>query len=364
VRQTLLCLLVAFGSSTLAILAFWRRASYWGLVDQPGGRKAHSHSVPLVGGLAIFVALLFTIAITGVSSSHLGYFVLALSIIIAVGLWDDVSDISPKIKFSVQVISSVIMIWGAGVELHAVGDLIGWRPIGLGIFIVPVTIFAVVGVVNALNMVDGADGLAGSIALVAFAWYAIVAAQSALDSQAHLATILCGALAGFLVFNFRFPWQPRARVFLGDAGSLMVGFGLAWLAIDLTQGPGRTFPPICALWVLLLPLADCVSLMLRRMRAGMNPFHADSRHIHHYLIARGFTPGQAVATLIGVSITFGAVGYLGWRLALPHFVLFWPFFFGFIAYHLWIQGAWQKLDESGKGADLANPDEQKAFPAA
>jgi UDP-GlcNAc:undecaprenyl-phosphate GlcNAc-1-phosphate transferase len=116
---------------------------------------------------------------------------------------------------------------------------------------------------------------------VAFAWYAGVAADSGLEIQFKIAVIFCGAIAGFLLFNLRFPWQRQARVFLGDAGSLMIGFALGWFAIDLTQGPGRTFPPIAALWILLLPLVDCVSLMTRRLRSGKSPVVADRRHIHH-----------------------------------------------------------------------------------
>jgi UDP-GlcNAc:undecaprenyl-phosphate/decaprenyl-phosphate GlcNAc-1-phosphate transferase len=201
-----------------------------------------------------------------------------------------------------------------------------------------------VGVVNSINMMDGVDGLAGSIAFVAFAWYAAIAAGSGLESQFKTAIVFCGAIAGFLAFNLRFPWQPHARVFLGDAGSLMIGFALGWFAIDLTQGPGRSLSPIAALWVLLLPLADCVSLMVRRVRQGRSPFEADRHHIHHYLQARGFSHGQSLAILVALSTAFGAVGYAGWHFDLPEPVLFYPFFFGFFAYHAWIQGAWRKLE--------------------
>jgi UDP-GlcNAc:undecaprenyl-phosphate GlcNAc-1-phosphate transferase len=236
------------------------------------------------------------------------------------------------------------MIWGAGIELHSVGDLLGWRNIGLWVFAVPLTIFSIVGVMNAVNMFDGMDGLGGSVTLVAFCWYAAIAWGSNLDVQFATAIILCGAIAGFLLFNLRFPWQARATVFLGDAGSLMIGFALGWFAIDLTQGEGRTLPPIAALWVLLLPLADCVSLMARRIRAGKSPFDADRHHIHHYLLARGFSHNQTLAILVAVSAFFGAVGFAGWKAKVPEAALFWPFFFGFFAYHAWIQRAWRKLE--------------------
>ena len=347
----------AFLAGTAATLVLARAAGVLNLIDHPGGRKSHAQPVPLVGGLAIFVALLGAAAVIGIANSA-GYFLFALSIVIAVGMWDDVTEISPRVKFAIEIVASCLMIWGAGIQLSSVGDLLGWRPIGLWIFAAPLTIFAVVGVVNSVNMMDGLDGLGGSIAFVAFAWYAAVADFSGLDVQFKTALIFCGAIAGFLLFNLRFPWQPRARVFLGDAGSLMIGFALGWFAIDLTQGEARTMPPIAALWVVMLPLADCVSLMTRRVRARRSPFVADSHHIHHYLLARGFTHGQTLAILVGLSTLFGAVGFFGWRMGLPEAALFWPFFFGYFAYHAWIQRAWRVVDARRAATSLVDPDKE------
>lgn len=361
----LLSLTLAFLAGTAATLVLARAAGALRLLDYPGGRKAHGRPVPLVGGLAIFVALLGAATILDIATQA-GYFLFALSIVIAAGLWDDVAEISARLKFFIQIIASGLMVWGAGVQLNSVGDLIGLRPIGLWIFAIPLTIFAIVGVINSLNMMDGLDGLGGSIAFVAFAWFAAVAMFSGLDVQFKTALIFCGAIAGFLMFNLRFPWQPHARVFLGDAGSLMIGFALGWFAIDLTQGQGRTMPPIAALWVLLLPLADCVSLMSRRLMARKSPFVADRHHIHHYLLARGFSHGQALGILVGLSTVFGAVGFFGWRLGVPEPFLFWPFFLGFFGYHFWIKRAWRSLDET-TGASTApqrGEEEEKVLPAA
>jgi UDP-GlcNAc:undecaprenyl-phosphate GlcNAc-1-phosphate transferase len=343
---------VAFTISAGAVWSFARIAPTFGIIDTPGGRKVHSRPVPLVGGLAIFLALLVVTAFAG-NAAQTPYFAFALSIIIGIGLWDDVTEVSPRLKFAIQIVASAIMIGGAGIQLHGVGDLLGIRPIGLWIFAMPMTVFAIVGVVNSVNMMDGMDGLGGSIALTAFAWYAAVAWISGLDVQFTTALVFCGAIAGFLIFNLRFPWQRHARVFLGDAGSLMIGFALGWFAIDLTQGNGRTFPAIAALWVLLLPLADCVSLMTRRLSGGKSPLVADSKHIHHYLLARGLTHGQALGILVGCSATFGAVGYFGWRFNVPEPFLFWPFFFGFIAYHWWISRAWKKVGETSLQVETA-----------
>ena len=349
-------LFAAAGVSACVVLLLARLAPRLGIVDAPGERKRHRSSTPLVGGLAIFTALLVVGWVSDVAA-NLIWLLLALATIIAVGLWDDVREISPRVKFAVQIAACAIMIWGAGIELRGVGDLVGWRSIGLSVLAVPLTIFAVVGVVNSINMMDGLDGLAGSVALVAFTWFALVAAQSGLEVQAKAALLLCGAIAGFLLFNLRLPWQKRARVFLGDAGSLMLGFALGWFAIDLTQGYDRTFPPIAALWVLMLPLADCVSLMARRLRAHRNPFVADRRHIHHFLLARGFTPSQALAILVGLSVAFGAVGYFAWIFKVKEAFLFYPFFFGFFAYHAWIQKAWERIERLEAAGPARNPAE-------
>jgi len=189
------------------------------------------------------------------------------------------------------------------------------------------------------------DGLGGSVAFVSFGWFALIAYTSGLDVQLDVALILCGAIAGFLLFNLRFPWQPHAQVFLGDAGSLMIGFALGWYAVDLTQGPGRSFPPIGAVWVLLLPLADCVSLMARRIRAGRSPFAGDRHHIHHYLLRRGLGHNATLGLLVAISTAFGAVGYFGWRLEVPQPMLFVVFFCGFFGYHYWIERAWRRLED-------------------
>jgi UDP-GlcNAc:undecaprenyl-phosphate/decaprenyl-phosphate GlcNAc-1-phosphate transferase len=360
--RTALLLAAAAAASAMAILTLSKFAPHLGLLDLPGGRKSHASAVPLVGGVGVFLALLAVAYMAGVAPG-IAFFLLALSLVIAIGLWDDVAEISPRLKLCIQIVASAIMIWGAGVELRTVGDLVGIKPIGLWIFSIPMTIFAVVGVVNAVNMMDGVDGLAGSLALVAFAWYAAVAASSGMAVHFATAIIFCGAIAGFLAFNLRFPWQPHARVFLGDAGSLMIGFALGWFAIDLTQGPGRSFSPIAALWVVLLPLADCVSLMARRIAHGKSPFVADRHHIHHYLQARGLSHGQSLWLLVAISAMCGAVGYFGWRWEIAEPALFWPFFFGFFAYHFWIRREWQRIH--ARAAEVASevPVGEKTAPA-
>src|SRR4051794_5821692 len=157
--------------SAVAVRILMRMAPTLGLVDLPGGRKNHHNVIPLVGGLSIFIALLICATVLRFSGPQ-AYCLFALSLVIAIGMWDDVAAISPRIKFAVQIIASAVMIWGAAIARRSVGTVVGVNPIGLWVFSLPMTVFAVGGVVNAVNMMDGIDGLAGSIPLVAFAWYA------------------------------------------------------------------------------------------------------------------------------------------------------------------------------------------------
>lgn len=334
---------MAFVVTIVAIAVLSRLAPALGLVDRPGGRKDHSESVPVVGGIALALALVAGESLLGRAAIPASFLAAAI-ILVAVSIWDDLRDIHHVPRLGAQVIAVLVMVYGAGVQLDSLGDLLGWRPVDLSVLAVPVTLFAVVGVINAANMIDGIDGLCGSIALVAFAWYGAAADHLGNAGLAGLAWLLCGGLAGFLIFNLRLPWRPQARVFLGDAGSTLLGFAMAWFAIALSQGAGPVMPPIAALWVVLLPLADTVSLMARRIMRGRSPFHPDREHIHHFLLAHGLSVNAALALLVAVSTAFGAVGVLGWRAGVPEPVLFWAFFFLFFAYHFAIRAGWRRLD--------------------
>lgn len=340
--KLLFVFLAALLGTAIAIVFLGKLAEPIGLIDRPGGRKHHDWPIPLVGGLAMFIALALTMIALGMAISA-AYFLLALAGIVVIGLLDDLYELDPIPRFVTQMLACVIMIFGAGVQLKTVGNLIGFGTIGLSVLSVPLTIFAGIGVINAINMLDGMDGLAGSLSLIAIAAYAAVAAMGGLESQFTILVIFAGALVAYLCFNIRYSAQPRAKIFMGDAGSMQLGLMLAWFAIDLTQGPGRTFPPICALWVVLLPLADTVSLAARRRARGKSPFAADRQHIHHLLRVAGLSYGQTVLTLALVSVLFAAVGIAGWLWGVPEPVLFWVFFVLFFAYHFAVKAAWKKF---------------------
>ena len=144
-------------------------------------------------------------------------------------------------------------------------------------------------------------------------------------SQRLRAMLALGAVMGFLLFNLRLPWRARAAIFMGDAGSMMLGFFLVWMAVDVTQGPGRMVPPMTAVWIIALPLLDMARVMFTRMRRGQSPFIADRIHLHHLLLARGLGSGQVVALMSGFGFTGGAIGIAAWRLGLPDWAMFYAF---------------------------------------
>jgi UDP-GlcNAc:undecaprenyl-phosphate GlcNAc-1-phosphate transferase len=338
--------------ATFVILILRRLAPTLGLVDQPGGRKDHATPTPLVGGIAIFAALLFVALLR--ADATMQPFLIAAGMVALVGMIDDMQELRTLPRFMAQIAACLIMIYAADVQLSSVGNLMGWGPIGLSFFVVPMTVFAVVGVINAINMSDGMDGLAGTQGLIAVGWYAFAAFFLGLTSQLQMLLALGGGLAAFLLFNLRFPWQPRASVFMGDAGSMFLGFTLGWTAVDLTQGPGHSLPPISALWVIVIPLCDTVSLILRRLKAGRSPLTPDRQHLHHLLLAKGFSPSQTVLILAVAGLVTGGFGVGGWLLGMPEPVMFGCFVALYIVYHRTMKHAWAAL-EAAQSQPVLNP---------
>ncbi len=338
---------ILFSTSVITALAcalvLARLAPYIGLIDHPGGRKDHAHATPVVGGLAIYLSATGIGLVAGFPDEYL-VFLGAASIILVAGIVDDFLEIAPLPKFLLQAAAATVMALAGGVVLRSVGNLVGLGSIGTSILAVPISIFAVLGVINSINMMDGIDGLAGSVSAVVLAAYAYVAYASNLPFHFYLLLILLGTVVGFLILNIRFPWQQRVRIFLGDTGSMLLGFIIAWYAIDLTQGMGRTFPPICALWVVVIPLCDCVSLMVRRLRVGKSPLRADRQHLHHFLLGRGMTVSQTQATIVIATLVCAGIGIAGWRLHIPEPLLFAGFVLLFFVYHLGMIRAFRGQD--------------------
>ncbi|MBW8312067.1 MAG: undecaprenyl/decaprenyl-phosphate alpha-N-acetylglucosaminyl 1-phosphate transferase [Rhizobium sp.] len=281
-------------------------ARRWNWVDRPGGRKQHDGAVPVIGGIAILLASMVTFLVFEPQFNlRVFTFFLGATLLVAVGQLDDLHDLRARCRIGAQVLAALSMIFLAGWQATNLQDVFGFAASNIGLLAVPFTVFIVVGVINALNMADGVDGLAGSLALVSmllFTCFALYAGDAVL---AERLLGLSAALLGFLLWNHRFPWQPRAKVFLGNGGSMLLGFIIAWSSVRLTQNPTHPVSPVLGPWTLALPLIDCVVLMVRRWRHGVSPFKADRNHMHHLLLDAGYTPTMVVMVMAGGSLLLG-----------------------------------------------------------
>jgi UDP-GlcNAc:undecaprenyl-phosphate GlcNAc-1-phosphate transferase len=293
-----------------------------GLVDIPGGRKTHLRATPLVGGLGIFFGILsISIVMPGVSFEYSSLLSLS-ALILFIGTVDDAKELTPLVRMTGHALVTLAMVVVAGVELNSLGSLLSSAPIDLGILSVPITIFATVGVINAINMSDGVDGLSGGLVIVSLSFIALLSYGSGQVVTASFCTIMICSILAFLSLNFRRPWKGKALVYLGDAGSTMLGFMLAWLLITDTQGMTPTFAPVYALWFLAIPLLDTVNLLIKRPLQGRSAFAPGTDHLHHMLLNRGFSVGQTVLLILGMAITCGGIGLLGMSFELEEYTMF------------------------------------------
>lgn len=292
------------------------------LLDHPNGdRKDHALPTPVTGGIAMVAGVVVAGIATLPPSPATYAFGLASIFLLLVGLIDDLVDVRWWVRILAQVASALILVYVGGVRIEQIGPVFGFGGMALGILSVPFTVFATVGLINAINMIDGMDGLAGSLVLAALgmmfaaAWYS---GNLALGTQL---TVLAGAVAAFLMWNIRLPWRRRARAFMGNAGSAFLGLTIAWVAFRLTQNPGHPVSPVLALWLLPIPVMDCLVLIVRRVRMGRSPFCAGRDHIHHLMLDAGYTPTGILAVLVTFSLICGAVVGQAMRIDVPHPVL-------------------------------------------
>jgi UDP-GlcNAc:undecaprenyl-phosphate GlcNAc-1-phosphate transferase len=312
-----------------------------GLVDHPGGRKGHDAPTPLIGGIAMAITFASALLLMGDTYPTPWLLFAGALLLLTIGAIDDLREISTWARFGAQVSAALIMTLGAGVILGDLGCLTSVdQPIVLGILGVPLTAFATVGVINAVNMSDGIDGLAGSLALVAVAALSLMCWAAGQWESLSVLTAMAGVLLAFLLLNLR-P-RGRALVFMGDAGSMFLGFVLAWLLVKFSQGPERAFAPVVALWVFALPLLDTVSMMLRRILLGRSPFLADREHFHHVLLAAGFTPKQTLGVMVLFASTAAAIGLAGHFISVPEHWMFAGFILLFTLYFWLIMSSWRQ----------------------
>jgi len=320
------CMLVAFVVAGVVARILTPFAKRIGLADPPGGRKQHSGTIPVTGGIAMFAGFFLAAMVSGLIGGATVALVVALFLLVFGGAADDMHDISPQAKLLFQLVATLLMTSWAGVQVHQLGNLFGFGPLNLYQWAIPFSVICALGVINAINMIDGLDGTAGGVSIVAMLSLAYAALAQGLGTQAVLLALLAAAVTGFLMWNMRCPGiRSQARVFMGDSGSMMLGLALCWFSIDLTQGEGRSLPPIVCMWILAVPLLDMARVMFVRVRKRISMFEADREHLHHLLLERGVPVYATAWIMMGVAALAGAVGLAAWRLGVPDWALSYAF---------------------------------------
>ncbi len=274
-----------------------------GAVDRPGARKVHSVPVPCWGGLGIYLG--FTAAVLlGVPLTREIQGLLAGGVaILLVGLVDDWRGLSPWTKLAGQIAAASILV-AFGITVDFVTNPLGGM-LYLGAFSIPVTIAWIVGITNALNLVDGLDGLAAGIAAISAGTIAVVSFGQEAPLVACCALLLAAAVLGFLPHNFH-----PARIFMGDGGSMFLGFMLASLAVLGLTKSATAFSLILPILILGIPIFDMVFAIIRRCLRGQHIFTADRDHLHHRLLDLGLNQRQTVLVIYGVNLLLGASAVL------------------------------------------------------
>ncbi len=330
-------------TTVIFIMGLTPLAKKIGLMDAPDHRKHHAKATPLIGGLAIYLALLVTLALSDTHFPHQSAFISASTILVIVGLIDDYRGLGVKIRLIAQIVAALIMTEIADIKIIDLGNLLGFGVVNLDIFSTAFTVFSVVGGINAFNMIDGIDGLAGSLTLVSLAAIAVVSWYCNECVLLHYCIVLMAAILAFLLFNLRLFGRSNGVIFLGDTGSTLLGFAVCWLAIYASQGVHKIIAPSAVLWIIALPLFDSICIMSRRISKGVSPFRPDRQHLHHILAAAGYSTNQTLLIMLFFAV---ALALMGIAASLFHFkesALFFGFLLLFACHYVGMIHAWQLM---------------------
>ncbi|GAB3520263.1 UDP-N-acetylglucosamine--undecaprenyl-phosphate N-acetylglucosaminephosphotransferase [Photobacterium alginatilyticum] len=335
-----LALIFIFSFASLFVLR--KVAKKIQLVDVPSGRKQHLGSIPLIGGLAIFGTVTLALFMTPDLARDTNLYLFCASVLVFTGAIDDKYDISFKARLVIQVMMSIIMIKFGSLYLASLGNLLGFGNLTLNTPLsYLVTTLAVLGAINAFNMVDGIDGLLGGLATVTFSSLGYL---FWLDHQLdlyHFCLVIVIATIPYVMLNLGFPLGQRFKVFMGDAGSVFIGFTVIWLLVNGTQGESTPLRPVTALWLIALPLMDMTTIMIRRIRKGQSPFKPDREHLHHICQRIGLSQRMTLLAICGLASLFAYIGVLGEQAKVSESIMFSAFLTLFVTYYLSITHIWR-----------------------
>jgi len=281
-----------------------RLARRVGAIDLPDQRKMHSSPMPRLGGLAVYLAFVFVILVTQQLTGEVLGLLVGSTLIVALGILDDTRGVTPKVKLLGQIVVALSVI-PFGLQVEFVTNPVHSGVIALGWWGIPLTVFWLVAVTNAVNLIDGLDGLAAGIAAIAALTMSIISWTQGQTAAMVISLILLASVLGFLPYNFH-----PARIFLGDTGSMFLGFTLAATAIIGLTKSATAVSVLIPIVILGIPLFDTAFAVFRRYRNRQPIFYPDKQHLHHRLLEAGLSHRWAVLTVYGVNLVLGASAVL------------------------------------------------------
>ena len=275
-----------------------------GAVDKPNARKVHTKLMPRMGGLAIYLSFFAVLFFShDLTQEHIGLFV-GGTVLILVGIIDDMKDIPAKVKLLGQIAAACIVV-AAGVRVEFMTNFILGGMFPLYIFSVPFTVIWIVAIINAVNLIDGLDGLAAGTSIIAAVTMAVSGYATGQNEMASIALILIGATVGFLKYNFH-----PAKIFMGDTGSMFLGYNLAVLAVMGFTKSFTLLSLVTPILVLAIPILDTLFAIIRRKMNNKPIFKPDKNHLHHCLLNYGFSHRDTVLIIYAVSAVLALCGLI------------------------------------------------------
>lgn len=338
----------AFFFTLIAITTLAPVAKKIGLVDVPSGRKQHNEPVPLIGGIAIFIAFVTGAAIWGDSSgvsvtvkgfSALPVLISCCAFLVLTGALDDRFQLGIVLRIISEMLVALVIIELLDLRLTWLGDLLGTGQIKLSPTVSYVfTMMAIVGLINAFNMSDGIDGALASLVMTTIAGFHLFTATA----PSLVSLFILATLSAFLVSNLKLS-RIIPKSFLGDAGSKLLGFVVVCLLLGAASGQvggQKLIKPVTALYLVTVPLFDMVSTTLRRMLNKGSPFTADRSHIHHLLLRLGLSQTRVLVVIVATNLAATGLGLLLHRFQSPEFFQLGVFISTFLFYYLAVSRAW------------------------
>jgi len=275
-------------------------------LDNSGARKKHIGSVPVNGGIAMFIAFFIGFILFNNIYDNFVILLICSALILILGFLDDISELSAQSRMLAQTMVILIAYSFGMVQISSFGNIVGTGLFSFNDWSLIITLLAFMAGMNAQNLVDGIDGLSSGTAIVTLSSISFLALNAQMNQIASVSLLYLSILIPFFYLNL-----SKNKIFMGDSGSLFIGFGIAWLLIISAQGELAFFKPVTALWIYALPLLDIISVIIIRLKSRKSPFQPDHNHIHNQLMLKlEINSRKALVFILFLSTLFAFTGVI------------------------------------------------------